>query len=59
MAIFNMGIQTFIVMSSYQSIDKKFKKIGQAKVSVAYGSRHSGFMESMAFQHASVCCISH
>ncbi|KAL2083574.1 hypothetical protein ACEWY4_021347 [Coilia grayii] len=31
MAIFNMGVQTFIVMSSYQSIDKKFKKSGQAR----------------------------
>lgn len=31
MSIFNMGAQMFIVMSSYQSIDKKFKKTGQAK----------------------------
>ncbi|XP_056327547.1 retinal G protein coupled receptor a [Danio aesculapii] len=31
MSIFNMGIQVFVVLSSYQSIDKKFKKTGQAK----------------------------
>ncbi|XP_051773986.1 retinal G protein coupled receptor a isoform X2 [Ctenopharyngodon idella] len=31
MAIFNMGIQVFVVLSSYQSIDRKFKKTGQAK----------------------------
>ncbi|XP_016132314.1 retinal G protein coupled receptor a [Sinocyclocheilus grahami] len=31
MSIFNMGIQMFVVMSSYQSIDRKFKKTGQAK----------------------------
>ncbi|XP_062375771.1 retinal G protein coupled receptor a [Sardina pilchardus] len=31
MAIFNMGIQAFVVMSSYQSIDKKFKKTGQPR----------------------------
>ncbi|KAI2657871.1 RPE-retinal G protein-coupled receptor [Labeo rohita] len=31
MSIFNMGIQTFVVLSSYQSIDRKFKKTGQAK----------------------------
>lgn len=31
MAICNMGIQVFVVMSSYQSIDRKFKKIGQAR----------------------------
>lgn len=59
MAIFNMGIQTFVVMSSYQSIDKKFKKTGQARVSLAYGLHHTGYMESMAFKHASVCCVSH
>lgn len=59
MAVFNMGIQTFVVMSSYQSIDKKFKKTGQPRVSVAYGLHHTGYMESMAFKHASVCCISY
>lgn len=32
MSIFNMGIQVFVVLSSYQYIDKKFKKTGQAKV---------------------------
>lgn len=31
MSIFNMGIQVFVVLSSYQSIDRKFKKSGQAK----------------------------
>ncbi|XP_065153600.1 retinal G protein coupled receptor a [Paramisgurnus dabryanus] len=31
MSIFNMGIQVFVVLSSYQYIDKKFKKTGQAK----------------------------
>lgn len=31
MAICNMGIQVFIVMSCYKSIDKKFKKMGQDK----------------------------
>ncbi|XP_016323159.1 RPE-retinal G protein-coupled receptor-like, partial [Sinocyclocheilus anshuiensis] len=31
MSIFNMGIQMFVVLSSYQSIDKKFKKTGQTK----------------------------
>ncbi|KAF4105850.1 retinal G protein coupled receptor a isoform X1 [Onychostoma macrolepis] len=31
MSIFNMGIQMFVVLSSYQSIDRKFKKTGQAK----------------------------
>ncbi|CAM4726526.1 hypothetical protein PO909_019465 [Leuciscus waleckii] len=31
MSIFNMGIQMFVVLSSYQSIDRKFKKSGQAK----------------------------
>lgn len=31
MSIFNMGIQVFVVLSSYQSIDRKFKKTGQAK----------------------------
>ncbi|TRY56781.1 hypothetical protein DNTS_035600 [Danionella cerebrum] len=31
MATFNMGIQVFMVLSSYQSIDKKFKKNGQAR----------------------------
>ncbi|XP_026117318.1 retinal G protein coupled receptor a [Carassius auratus] len=31
MSIFNMGIQMFVVLSSYKSIDRKFKKTGQAK----------------------------
>ncbi|XP_056098870.1 retinal G protein coupled receptor a [Rhinichthys klamathensis goyatoka] len=31
MSIFNMGIQVFVVLSSYQSIDRKFQKSGQAK----------------------------
>ncbi|XP_020308941.1 RPE-retinal G protein-coupled receptor-like [Oncorhynchus kisutch] len=31
MAIFNMAIQTFVVMSSYQSIGKKFKKTGNPR----------------------------
>ncbi|XP_077093041.1 retinal G protein coupled receptor a [Siphateles boraxobius] len=31
MSIFNMGIQVFVVLSSYQSIDRKFKKSGEAK----------------------------
>jgi len=32
MSIFNMGIQVFVVLSSYQSIERKFQKSGQAKV---------------------------
>ncbi|XP_024242094.1 RPE-retinal G protein-coupled receptor-like [Oncorhynchus tshawytscha] len=31
MAIFNMAIQTFVVMSSYQSIGQKFKKTGNPR----------------------------
>ncbi|KAI1894349.1 hypothetical protein AGOR_G00114900 [Albula goreensis] len=31
MAFFNLVIQAFVVMSSYQSIEKKFKKTGQFK----------------------------
>ncbi|KAG1951186.1 retinal G protein coupled receptor a [Pimephales promelas] len=31
MSIFNMGIQVFVVLSSYQSIERKFQKSGQAK----------------------------
>lgn len=31
MAMFNMGIQIFVVMSSYQSIAEKFKKTGNPK----------------------------
>ncbi|KAG9341034.1 hypothetical protein JZ751_019788, partial [Albula glossodonta] len=31
MAFFNLAIQAFVVMSSYQSIEKKFKKTGQFK----------------------------
>ncbi|XP_064779599.1 RPE-retinal G protein-coupled receptor-like [Oncorhynchus masou masou] len=31
MAIFNMAIQTFVVMSSYQSISQKFKKTGNPR----------------------------
>ena len=34
MSIFNMAIQVFVVMSSYQSIAQKFKKTGNPKVSV-------------------------
>lgn len=33
MAIFNMAIQVFVVMSSYQSIAEKFKKTGNPRVS--------------------------
>lgn len=33
MAIFNMAIQVFVVMSSYQSIAQKFKKTGNPRVS--------------------------
>lgn len=33
MAIFNMVIQVFVVMSSYQSIAEKFKKTGNPRVS--------------------------
>lgn len=33
MSIFNMAIQVFVVMSSYQSIAQKFKKTGNNKVS--------------------------
>ncbi|XP_023862873.1 RPE-retinal G protein-coupled receptor isoform X2 [Salvelinus sp. IW2-2015] len=32
MAIFNMAIQTFVVMSSYQSIGQKFKKTGNPRL---------------------------
>lgn len=32
MAIFNMAIQVFVVMSSYQSIAQKFKKTGNPRV---------------------------
>lgn len=38
MAIFNMAIQVFVVMSSYQSIAQKFKKTGNPKVSFISGS---------------------
>lgn len=37
MAIFNMAIQVFVVMSSYQSIAQKFKKTGNPKVSFYKG----------------------
>lgn len=33
MSIFNMAIQVFVVMSSYQSIAQKFKKTGNPRVS--------------------------
>lgn len=33
MSIFNMGIQVFVVMSSYQSIAQKFQKTGNPRVS--------------------------
>lgn len=33
MSIFNMVIQVFVVMSSYQSIAEKFKKTGNPRVS--------------------------
>lgn len=33
MSIFNMGIQSFVVLSSYQAIAQKFKKTGNPKVS--------------------------
>lgn len=33
MSIFNMLIQVFVVMSSYQSIAEKFKKTGNPRVS--------------------------
>ncbi|KAL0964134.1 hypothetical protein UPYG_G00319470 [Umbra pygmaea] len=32
MAIFNMAVQTVIIMSSYQSIGQKFKKTGNQRV---------------------------
>ncbi|XP_041705260.2 RPE-retinal G protein-coupled receptor-like [Coregonus clupeaformis] len=35
MAIFNMAIQTFVVMSSYQSIGQKFKKTGNPRFNTA------------------------
>lgn len=34
MSIFNMAIQVFVVMSSYQSIAQKFKKTGNPRVSI-------------------------
>ncbi len=41
MSIFNMAIQMFVVLSSYKSIDRKFKKTGQAKVKYSlYHIRH-------------------
>lgn len=36
MAIFNMAIQVFVVMSSYQSIAQKFKKTGNPRVSFLF-----------------------
>lgn len=33
MSIFNMGIQVFVVLSSYQSIAQRFKKTGNPRVS--------------------------
>ena len=50
MAIFNMAIQVFVVMSSYQSIAQKFKKTGNPRVSrkrlntrTELNQRHKGY----------------